>query len=398
MSLDDPNAMTGIANDGAPFFSNNALRTLGTDDPNQTPMPSKQSGPQQLGNAASTPSREVEIRELREFWKQCIRTPLGGSGQAGSGNDALGPQSQCHTPRTSRRLRVASLPSTKSPSSIDPGRCANPDDGNISSPVRATAKDDLRSYEAAVMARKAPTMLSLGPRARRNKPATSPQVPSIQVDTVALGFNYSPGSSRPASATSTLPPISMANWSGRLPPMHSGFSQDRSSPPSRESSISVDDSTGSGGSDREAQRPSFKRLPSHALGPPNTKRAQLSPEEAGGAMPDLASSSGVPVPVYGNGSRNDSGADVDEGNMHPRPSMSVPDRPPFILPESGYVDHGRLIGEAQQHPHRALCHPDRHIVNLSDRHRRMSAPTMTAPSLPTFTFVAPPGPGPGANR
>ncbi|KAF8628600.1 hypothetical protein AX15_003811 [Amanita polypyramis BW_CC] len=341
MSLDDPNAMTGIANDGAPFFSNNALRTLGTDDPNQTPMPSKQSGPQQLGNAASTPSREVEIH---------------------------------------------------------PGRCANPDDGNISSPVRATAKDDLRSYEAAVMARKAPTMLSLGPRARRNKPATSPQVPSIQVDTVALGFNYSPGSSRPASATSTLPPISMANWSGRLPPMHSGFSQDRSSPPSRESSISVDDSTGSGGSDREAQRPSFKRLPSHALGPPNTKRAQLSPEEAGGAMPDLASSSGVPVPVYGNGSRNDSGADVDEGNMHPRPSMSVPDRPPFILPESGYVDHGRLIGEAQQHPHRALCHPDRHIVNLSDRHRRMSAPTMTAPSLPTFTFVAPPGPGPGANR
>lgn len=399
MCLDDPNAMASMSTDGA-FFSNDALGVL-TDDPNQTPVPLLPESKVQR----QTPSKEAEIRELREFWKQYIRTPLSGPGPICSGNDASSPHTQRHhpsSPSAYRRPRVASMPSTKSPLSVDPERHhpQHRDDGNVTSSLRTTLTDDLKSYEAAVMARKAPTTLNLGPRARKkaggpnSSQGGSPQVPSIQEEHKVINLNYSPTSSRPPSAMGIPSLPSLANWSGKLLPVHLAYGQDQmstSSPPSRESSLSLDEAAGSGGSDREGLRPSFKRLPSQTLGPLNTKRAQLSNDEAGLPRPGSSSSSGIPVPVYGNGTSDDGGCmDIDGGKIHPRPSTSVPDRLTVGLTGNMFVEHGRQL----QH---AFHHPDRPVVNIADRHRRMSAPTMTAPSIPAFTFVAPPGPGSGAN-
>ncbi|KIL56351.1 hypothetical protein M378DRAFT_17163 [Amanita muscaria Koide BX008] len=158
--------------------------------------------------------------------------------------EAPGPQPQRHA-STSRRPRIASLPNPKSPFSIEHAQSRRKDENNPTSLIRTTlhGQEDLRSYEAAVLARKTPT-LSLGPRARRN-------------NTI---FSQSEPDSKPSSATG--PPM-MAHWSG------------------------------SGGSDREGMRPSCKRLPSQTLGPFNTKRAQVSHEELGG-RPSSTSSSGVP--------------------------------------------------------------------------------------------------------
>ena len=402
MSLDDPNALAGISNDGAPFFSSEALSALGSDDPNQTPVPAQTESKRRRGSTAQTPSKEAEIRELREFWKQYIRTPLSGSSLMCSGNDGSSPQTQrqaAPSPFSYRRPRVSSMPSTKSPLSVDRERPPqNCDDGNVMSSIRTTltAQDDLKSYEAAVLARKAPTTLRIGQKARRKtggpSPNDSPQIPNIHEEQKVINLNYSPTLSRPPSAKG-VPALPSLNFNGK---MHLPYTQDQvstSSPPSRESSISVDDSTGSGSSDREGLRPSFKRLPSQALGPPNSKRAQLSPEDAGLGT-DSASSSGIPVPVYANRASDCGvGVDFDGGNVHSRPSSSVPDRPTITVPGNMFVEHGRPLTGI---PHHTFQHTDRNIVNISERHRRMSAPTMTAPSLPSFTFVAPPGPGPGA--
>ncbi|KAK2467231.1 hypothetical protein APHAL10511_000780 [Amanita phalloides] len=314
LSLDDHNVLASISNGNSSFFVHNAINTLGTDDPNQTPMPPKPlESPNGQGCAVQMPSKETEIH----------------------------PGQQNH-------------------------------DGNVTSSMRTTLapQEDLKSYEAAVMARKAPTTLSLGPRARRNKAgtqvhsqSTSPQVPNQQMDPNVINLNYSPpGSSRSLSATvPALPPL--ATWSGKLPPLQLAYAQEymsTSSPPSRESSLSVDDSAGSGGSDREGGilRPSFKRLPSQPLGPVNTKRAQLS-HEVGSPR---SGSSGIPVPVYGSSSGGaNNGADIDGGNVGARASMSAPDLPALVVPSLG----GVFVDPRQR--------AERPIVGLGDRRRRMSA-------------------------
>ncbi|PFH47996.1 hypothetical protein AMATHDRAFT_42559 [Amanita thiersii Skay4041] len=415
MSLDEPEMLAGLSTDGAPFFSNNALTTLGADDPNQTPMPSKQ--PEQASSqnqrshpAASTPSREAEIRELRDFWKQYIRTPLSGPGL---GSDATPGPLQRHSPPTFRRPRVASLPHTKTPLVADSDKYAlhqqqaphpnegggnrnsrntNNENSNAMSSMRTTLHDqeDLRSYEAAVLARKAPTTLSLGPRARKKvgSQSSSPQAPSLQVEPSNVRFSYSPGSSRPSSATG--PSSSLANWSGKPGHAQLAYTQDRvtSSPPSRESSLSIDDSAGSGGSDREGLRPSFKRLPSHTLGPTHAKRTQLSIDDDGeedimNAKPGLLAAkqrslvgSGAGIPVYSD--HEFGGGDV--GSLGAGGVGGGADA------YSG-IGHQQSRHQYQQAPYPP--HPERPVVNLSDRHRRMSAPTTVAPSASTFTFVAP---------
>jgi len=213
---------------------------------------------------------------------------------------------------------------------------------------------------------------------------TSPQSPPLQLDP-NIKFTYSPSPSRPQSASGTSP--SLAYWSAKPPPFHTMYAHDKastSSPPSRESSLSVDDSAGSGGSDREGMRPTFKRLPSQTLGPPNAKRAQVSHEELG-ARPHSASSSGIPVPVYNGGG---GGGGVDDAGVSSQPNASVPSSK--SLTDMHRQRHYEPLSAS-------LRHAERPIVTLADRHRRMSAPTTLVPSLPTFTFVAPPGPGPGAN-
>jgi hypothetical protein len=217
MSLEDANVLAGLATNAVPFFSDASMYTH---DPHATPMPAKpHSGhhrnhtydggtPISLLTPGST--REAETRELREFMKSYMRTPL-----TGSDPSSLGPTSPA------RRVRVASLPSAKTPTveAVQPHYSHGPD-GNLMASVRTTlyGNEDLSSYRAAVLALKVPN-LNLDPR--RGKGGHAP---------------------------CNIPPLSNA---------------DR---PRSENS----------GSD--LSRPSFKRLPSQTLGPANAKRTQLSHE------------------------------------------------------------------------------------------------------------------------
>jgi hypothetical protein len=214
MTLEDPNVLAGLSNNAIPFFSDSYAHH----DPNVTPMPSRHQRNRTydgtpLHTSVQTPlsSREAETRELREFWKTYMRTPP-----------------SLETPGL-RRVRVASLPSAKTPTSEQGTQPRYTPNGNVafnpaSSSVRTTLHanhhDDLRSYQAAVLARKTPT-LNLVPKKGRGD----------------VLMNH---------------------------------------PPSRERSVTRDGS----GSDKDAAfRPSFKRLPSQTLGPVNAKRAQLSHDE-----------------------------------------------------------------------------------------------------------------------
>jgi hypothetical protein len=224
MSLEDQNVLAGLSNNAVPFFSN-----MYSSDPNATPMPTKHhlSGHQRnhtfdgsIPTSLPTPtSREAETRQLREFWETYMRTPLGTS-DPNSSLDRCPP-----SPNGPRRVRVASLPCVKTPT-LEGTQPRYPDDHNnnglsstnATSSMRTTLHgngDDLSSYQAAVMARKAFTNLNLVPRKGRGDSSL---------------VNITP----------------------------------------RESFVPRE------GSEKDFLRPSFKRLPSQTLGPANAKRTQLS--------------------------------------------------------------------------------------------------------------------------
>jgi hypothetical protein len=356
MSLEDPNVLAGLATDGAPFFSAAGVGGDG-DDPNVTPMPHSHNNNNNsnrdlrhgVGKAgarghrsntlppAPTPGREAAEAE---WWNMYVRrTPGTGGGGGGAADPALGGGGG--DGGAGRRPRVASLPSSKTPTAL-PERFIHNNNNNSSSSnsaghgerkshvggTTAHGKEDLRSYEAAVRARGAPMALSLRlPRGRRGETGggkregkgksasagASPLVPSLAY---AAGVGGDGEASRPGSASSSslanvfggVRPASSASVSvssmaapasshgphvtfapmdvttgGASPPLYAQ-PQYRASPgglgsaSSRESSVDA----GSGGSEvggGEALRPSFKRLPSQTLGPASAKRALLSREE-----------------------------------------------------------------------------------------------------------------------
>ena len=77
MSTDDPNVISGLATDGAPFLSSAAIN-VAPQDPNITPMPHKQQDRDSVSASLPIPgsSREADTREVREFWKQYMSAPL----------------------------------------------------------------------------------------------------------------------------------------------------------------------------------------------------------------------------------------------------------------------------------------------------------------------------------
>ncbi|KAI1792062.1 hypothetical protein LXA43DRAFT_1181245 [Ganoderma leucocontextum] len=187
MSLDDPNVLAGFTSDGQPFFS-------GINFP-------------QLKSAGGREG--MDSKEMHDFWKMYLRTPLNSSSGLGSNGIMLplqtptGPGAQIGQnvgqgavrPGPSRRhSRVASLPSMKTPplfaeerlgqgyglrpstgDHYDPQTHAqHPSDqqqqgggpgGAYNSTVRTTlhGAEDLRGYEQAVLARK-PVTLNLMPK------------------------------------------------------------------------------------------------------------------------------------------------------------------------------------------------------------------------------------------
>jgi len=181
--------------------------------------------------------------------------------------------------------------------------------------------DDLRSYEAAVLARKAPK-LNFTPRRGRESvsaPSASPLEPQAREVTISMvGGNYA--ASRPSSSSSSS---SLAFAFGEHGGSSTSYSQSGdgltaapdssfANSPSRESSVS----------EEASDRPSFKRLPSQTLGPAYAKRALLSNESEDDEVeaPRLHA-----VPVVASKGRNGLDSAMDRVTC-PRPTVSLADR------------------------------------------------------------------------
>ncbi|OBZ72722.1 hypothetical protein A0H81_07355 [Grifola frondosa] len=252
MSLDDPNVLAGLAGDGAPFFSGMpAYSSVNGTHLNVMSMTTPtQDAVAQMKGAAGREARET--REMREFWKMYLRTPLSGPALGGG------------RPSPSRRhSRVASLPSLKTPQvlagsdghrfnlAFNPSNRRHHDAGGFSSARMALHDaEDLKSYEQAVLARKAPMTLHLQPKRK-------------------TALDTPPGKSKSMSPvvphSEPAPAQGVGTGSGSRP--SSGHAQ----------SSSLAHAFGGADGAEAGCRPSFKRIASQTLGPENAKRALLGP-------------------------------------------------------------------------------------------------------------------------
>ena len=249
----------------APFFTQTAMKLPPQDS---TPRPFRTEDElNQIVHATGTArDREAEMRELREFWKQYLRTPLSGPslGQTPKAeliNNQFGVFGDPR-PTPKRGLsRVASLPSVRTPPEEKPSALQNgrynqpqipPTPGNAR-PVHTT--DDLKSYEQAVLARKTPLNLSLAPKKGRMSNASS------------VSPSGSPAMSQQQPAL------------GNPPRQHGTFIEPGTNniPNAKTGSLSSSDaSTNEQGAQSTDVRPSFKRLPSQTLENTIQKRALFS--------------------------------------------------------------------------------------------------------------------------
>lgn len=354
MSIEDQNALAQLQSDGVPFFSNVGVGGVVPHSPNATPMPARQaSHPQQPGHqpfrdrgmslsALHTPG------EMREFWKAYVRTPLSGpAGDDAAPNTNTSQSQQTQMPMSPssqrRRLRVSSLPSVTP--TVERGHpLMNGYGGGHGEGSRGSLhgnSDDLRSYEAAVNARSAFMNLNLVPRRRGTRPgaSASPVPPSVSAENQST--TDMTALSRPSSSSSVSslahafgphqsfvkpPPLSNASISLPVPSVHGhgldsgSFGNSPRELPSRESSVASD---GTGSSEGEVFRPSFKRLASQTLGPANSKRA-LVERGAGGSGETIAVAvaDGGRLGAGGNASKEPLGT----GNASLRPMAALPDR------------------------------------------------------------------------
>ncbi|PCH42706.1 hypothetical protein WOLCODRAFT_89967 [Wolfiporia cocos MD-104 SS10] len=340
MSLDDPNILAGLSSDSAPFFSNIPSSNSGSVSGMNLPTPT-----QDLIAALKTGKSDADSKEMRDFWKMYVRTPLSGPGSANGLALATptGPGHMLGAGRpspTRRHSRVASLPSMKTPpihadvnlnafpsinrftlsmndNSRNQHRRADPSreqrgnndtNTNAFSSIRTTLHDgeDLKSYEQAVLARKAPMNLNLVPKRRGTMPAsiTAPSVIHQQDSDTHASKSVSPVAPHlpppppPPYMSNKIPdllnrPSSTASNSSSLAHAfgaqeHAGQPQQRSRPPSQSgyeamrppsvaSSTAVGSLSDAGTDSDSSYRPSFKRLASQTLGPDNAKRALLGP-------------------------------------------------------------------------------------------------------------------------
>lgn len=333
MSLDDPSVLAGLSTDGPPFFSDAMLGGQHFTDTDGTPMPMKLGSDQshsvsqhQLGRssgAVPTPSRESDTRELREIWKAYMRTPLTGPGPDAANTD--GGSVPAHTPINYRRPRVASLPNNKTPvvendrfhghqhRSQQQQQQQGQNTSNQSSlrttlrqqelvqpQTHAAATEDLRSYEAAVMAHKAPMTLNLQPRCLNRRAAEGSSAGSSPV----IGWGRFSGAGHLSGGEGAGQP-NLLGGDGRLAGAFSRHQQQQSlsvydassnsaSPASHRSPSADLDSGGASGSDVDQNqhqntsqggprvRPSFKRVASHTLESDTAKVQRMYGDGRGG--------------------------------------------------------------------------------------------------------------------
>ena len=319
------------------------------------------------GAAGDTPSREKDSKELKEFWKQYMRIPLSGSEilPLMPGSEGVTPSGGNASKATNmsgpgpgpgyRRQRVASLPAVKTPiverarDHLDAAVYLNTAQHPSASTLNAGTGDDtrlatgtaylrrpstpevdmdmdtgidnsedLRSYEAAVMARKAPTMLNLKrPMKGRGRAIGGTTKGKLRDEGSASATSASSGNNSPRAMVSgdimesSSSSLANAFGTGRVPvsshsrdqtvlsapgtlPIAGGGrvkKEEKSSSPLLSSSptSSCDDnhsdlgsmegpsplminSSSSGRNNIAVGRPSFKRLPSQTLGPDYSKR------------------------------------------------------------------------------------------------------------------------------
>jgi hypothetical protein len=281
MSLDDSEVLAGLGN-APPFFDNAITNGSSTShNPSWGDGPTPRANPcdappangkkganqqqqQDQGQTGNVPAgTPASLKELKEMWKQYMKTPF-------SGQPPTHEHHPAGSPKRERGLsRVASLPTVKTPSAATAG-WGDPMRGvNVSLPQQQQQQqantqygghgsysrthnhtDDLRSYEQAVLARRAPLTLHLAPRRRGNTTSTDPAATAAPPPPPGKGNRASPAGSGSGSDRSM-----------------SAFTDDRASS-SRGSPIS---SGGSQGTD-DGSRPTFKRLPSQTLGPEYAKR------------------------------------------------------------------------------------------------------------------------------
>ena len=318
MSLDDPNVVAGITTDGIPFFSNHDGESFVGDDVLMNL--GKGNTPDQLSSAsggisgAGMTPREAEFRDLREFWKQYIRTPLTGPNSSGTSFPLATPtpnnvhgQLEAPKPASGKKLaRVASLPSVKTPPvSSDFGPIGHHNypfgDGrnnNSNNLVAANAHrshlhshmgpDDLQSYERAILARKTNINLNL-PR-KRHGTTSDAFYRSRAIDPTPL-----------LPTISSIPPVVQRRPSSTVVEV-------------RASSTSSESDGGEGN-----PRPSFKRLPSTTLEPTYSKRTLLSiPNNREGSAGQAA----LPVTVSNSGSTSDAHDSYPTQDRHRRMSVT----------------------------------------------------------------------------
>ncbi|PPQ74183.1 hypothetical protein CVT24_012734 [Panaeolus cyanescens] len=413
MSLDDPDVTAGIATDGRPFFSHpdqahNKIHLENGGDMT-TPMPAvpgKRDSASMIQFPSGLPDfgsdKEGESKEdLREVWKQYMRTPLSGPDVA-----TPGPGLGLPAGGTPRRQRVSSLPSVRTPSVHDsyamqglggmlpPPNLPFPVGGaplqqysqhqqmylahNLKGkPVHASGlrttlqgvpvnaaggpqtdrdrKEDLKSYEAAVLARQTPLNLNLNLHKRARARGTS-------TSTTGSGHGASSGQQnrvsfaadvqthdRDSSSPSNISRSPSAGGESESPRPHSGSgSSDQVEFPSMNSYGDVGDIDSPTGN---SARPNFKRLPSQTLGPASAKRAYLGH--------DRDDEEGTGIPISATNSSNTT----------------------TQAPQDQYQSNA-----ANPAAFAMMSHPDRVMVSLAERRRRrMSAP---APSNGLFP---PPG-------
>ena len=319
MSLDDPAVLAGMASDGPQFFSEvqpqegagaSTITSLPLPDQSatqpsnpdmDTPVPSNKRNSGQLHipplsaieastKEANATSTHGENRDMRDLWRQYMSTPLTGSGP---GEQAGGAQLAKATPTPTRRPRVSSFPSSRTPR-IDSiynshhisgtgaqhnsgGSDENPGLGPTSSIRTTLHNEDLRSYEAAVMARQLPTTLNLTLRKPGRKgshsASQSPQVPHAPMS-FAYGRSQVSDAAPPAAQQLQQHAARMYGLHGdQASPSSSRDLPDDLSDPLDKSREDVERLNGA--ETTAITMPSFKRNPSQTLEPSQSKRMFL---------------------------------------------------------------------------------------------------------------------------
>ena len=327
----------------APFFSQHAMKLPPQDS---TPRPLR-NDEGRIGSGNSPRDREAEMRELREFWKQYLKTPLTGPsfGQTPKAellNNQFGSYGDSSRPTPKRGLsRVASLPSVRTPTDEKvtalPSRVTNShSQSHAQLPVVQTT-DDLKSYEQAVLARK-PLNLTFVPRKGRHSisSSASPQPAGDQQQQQSQGQSTGHGANG-------------SQWSFGAPDPLAALS-------SNDGGNSSDDNPMS--NDGSSQRPTFKRLASQTLESGTQKRTMFrwgEPEDAiddTDSDADPTSEMGSPPNPY------------DASNPNMRTSMS----PGSYHRGMQFAHAGSVAGKAG-------------ADILLDRFRRQSAPTTMRPNM-----------------